>query len=532
VICDAFTAERIGANALLAAVAPSSDFGRRAWARFTPFGPGAERAATTSLERVVALAARLDADGVAAVRAAIRAVPDPAPLVARARSGDPLADVDFYELGRFVDGVDRVRAAYVAAGGDADDAPPATVALRTALAPGKTTYGFALADAFDSILAPARETLDAAQARLDAATGTARDRVAAALGTRPKDDEFVVLRGVASALPPQVRVVRETPTYLLCALVLDGALLAATTERDAANAALARVEDAVRARLADTIAAERDAIAIASEALGTLDAELARVAFTQRYGGCVPRFAADRIVVAAATFVPLRDALAAAGRTYVPLAFAFDGVAVLTGPNMGGKSAALATLGFLTLCAAYGVPPPADAATFPLVARIAWLGGESPDDRKHLLSAFGADVVRASAILRDDAPRLVLADEFARTTGPREGRALVVAFLRALARRGVTALVATHFDRVADAAGVAHLAVAGIDRAFARAATGVPAETGDLAAALATIAEAMDYRIVAVTDEAPEGSDALALAQVLGLADDAIADARRIYDEP
>jgi DNA mismatch repair protein MutS2 len=109
-------------------------------------------------------------------------------------------------------------------------------------------------------------------------------------------------------------------------------------------------------------------------------------------------------------------------------------------------------------------------------------------------------------------PALLLVDEFARTTGPREGRALLVAFVEALAQRGAFALVATHFDGVARDAGVAHLAIAGLGQHSLE----LPAAR-DLHAALDAIAAAMDYRIVAGDSEARPASDALAVARLLGL---------------
>ncbi|HTD37877.1 MAG TPA: hypothetical protein VK669_10215, partial [Candidatus Limnocylindrales bacterium] len=106
---------------------------------------------------------------------------------------------------------------------------------------------------------------------------------------------------------------------------------------------------------------------------------------------------------------------------------------------------------------------------------------------------------------------LVLVDEFARTTGPREGRALLIALVEALRGCGALALVATHFDAVAEAAGVIHLRVAGL-----RAEALDTIRASDLDAALEAIGAAMDYRIVAA-DGAATASDAVALARLLGL---------------
>jgi DNA mismatch repair protein MutS2 len=323
-----------------------------------------------------------------------------------------------------------------------------------------------------------------------------------------------------------VRVVRETPAYRLCALERDVPALLAETERDGERRLLAAEEERVRRDLAGGVARERDTIIAATQRLGELDCALARVALVHRFGGCVPAFDDAAFVLDDATFAPLAEALAGDGRRYTPLSFAIDGTAVLTGPNMGGKSAALALCGFVALCVAAGLPPPARAVTLPLFRRVVWIGGGDAD-RARLLSAFATEVVRARDALADDAvPALVLVDEYARTTGPREGRALLVALVEALATRPeTTAFVATHFDGVAETAGVAHLWVTGAART---ALDGIV--PGDLHDALTALGGAIDYRIVPGGAGPASGSDAIALARVLGLPAALVARASTIYD--
>jgi hypothetical protein len=529
-IVDAVTAERIGLNWLRAAVAPVGAFGRRHDDTIPAYGPGDEDLATAEVSEVVALAAALDPNGVTRLRQALRTVPEPGAILNRARAGDTLSDVDFYELGRFVDGVLALARAWDAAVLRPDDAadseriaarrPPSLDALRAILAPGRERGGFYLDDAFAPDLPSARAAVAAAEADVEGRREAIAARVRNAIGVDPAGNEFVVLRDVyAGPLPDDVLVVREAPTYRVATMCV------VSPERDAAFALLAEAEERARRELAERIAREAGVVAGATRTLGALDRLLARVAFTQRWGGCRPGLRADEIAFADATFAPLADALAARGRRYTPLTLDLRGVAVLTGPNMGGKSAALSATGFICACASLGVPPPARAATLPLLARIDWIGGEGPEDRARLLSSYAAEVVRARDTLDQASPRtLVLVDEFARTTGPREGRALLVAFVEALRERGAFALVATHFDGVANAASVPHLRVVGL-RAEALDAV----RAGDLEAALDAINAAMDYRID--TRDGSAESDALALARLLGL-DAHVVDRARSLNDP
>jgi len=161
----------------------------------------------------------------------------------------------------------------------------------------------------------------------------------------------------------------------------------------------------------------------------------------------------------------------------------------------------------------------------PLLDAIAWIGGDGPEDRARLLSSYAAEVVRARDTLATASPRaLVLVDELARTTGPREGRALLIAFAEALRDRGAFALIATHFDGVAQAAGMPHLRIAGV-----RADQLEMVQANDLDAALDAINAAMDYGIVEAGG-AETVSDALALARLLGLDARVVERARALND--
>jgi hypothetical protein len=517
-IVDVTTAQRIGLDWLRAAVAPVGAFGRRHDETIAPYGPGAEALAQAEIANVVAIAGLVTPDAIARMRAALRAIPEPTPIAARARAGDSLVDVDFYELLRFADAVDGLAREWDAAGAPGAGRPVSVAALADVLAPGRTPAGFYLAGAFGDELASLRARVRDADARLDAQRRELTESVHAAIGIVPVGDEFVILRDVYDGpLPAGVRLVHDAPTYRSTALILDAA------ERDAALGAVAAAEEAARHALAARIAAQSDAISAATRSLGALDRLLSRVTFAQRWGACVPALAAARLDFEDAVFAPLAEALGERGHRYTPLSFALDGVAAVTGPNMGGKSAALATAGFLCACVAIGVAPPARRASLCLLDRIVWLGGEAPAERASLLSSYAAEVVRGRDALAYASPRaLVLIDEFARTTGPREGRALLIALLEALRARGALALAATHFAGVAAAARVTHLRIAGLGTSFAG------LDAADTATALEQINAAMDYRIVNA-DDALDTSDALALAQLLGLDADVVRRAHELY---
>lgn len=521
---SASTAASIGIDWLLGAIAPASAFGRRARDDERPFTVGDEDAARAALERVAAVARECSADDLTAIQNAIARAPEVAPAIERARAGGTLADSDFFELGRFLDALDDVakRAQTPAlrdfgalAGGGA---------LRTALAPGRAQTGtFYLADAFDAALADERAQTNHAQTMLDLERSRSRRAVAQALGLGDiRDGEFTIARDRTASLPSAVRILREGATYVLCRLEPDDDELFALDERDRLAAAVAESEEEVRARLSIVVANVAHELDAARSALGELDALVARASFARAHACVVPEIARDATSsLSDARYLPLEDDLRRAGRRYAPISFDLSGIAVVTGPNMGGKTAALRALGFALACVALGVPVPARAARLPLVDEIVWLGldGEAPSGV--LLSSFGREVVGLrDALATQPARALVLVDEFARTTSPREGRALTIALVRAFAARRALGLVATHFADVAKGAGVTHFTSGRLG------ALGPPQAEPSLEAALARIARAMDYALVPVADDEAQPSDALALAEALGLDAAFVADAR------
>jgi DNA mismatch repair protein MutS2 len=514
---SAATGAAIGADWLLAAIAPAGDFGRRARAAERAFRPGDEVAANEAFACVVTLAREVSAARLAALAAAIAAAPDPSAAFARAAGGGVLDDVDFFEVSRFLDALAEL-APLASHPLFATVLPPADMStLRTELAPGRTPERtFYVSDAFDAALAAARRASAAAQAGYDLARSRLAARVARYAGLeRLRDGDFVLMRErVVAPLPPEIRVIREAPTYLLCELALDAPALAALAERDLAAERVAVTEEDVRARLSARIAASAPLLEAACSALGALDVLVARARFAERFA-CVRPTLVD---AASATFeegryLPLLAALGESERRYAAISLELEGVGIVTGPNMGGKTAALRTLGFMVACVALGAPVPAVRAAIPLVDDIAWLGlGALPED-DGLLSAFGTEVVELTAFLeRRPARALVLIDEFARTTSPREGRALLVALVEALRDRGAFGLAATHFTGIAASAAASHYAVGGV-REFSHT-IGAPL---DLRAALERIAHATDYRLARVDEDALPPADALALAGALGL---------------
>lgn len=527
-LLDAAGLQALGFEWLADVLRPASEYGLRAFAEIRPFVPGEEAAAQARAERIAASAAALDDNRLGALREALAALPDVAGAIARASMDDVLDDPAFFELQRFCDGAQRIHALLDGAGDAAAVCNAGILAVGEALEPGRVRgAGFYLADAFATQLAAARAEMGRLQASFDAARGRALAGVARSLDRDDvSGDEFIVMRGdLAGELPAGVRVIRESPTYFLCAVELDDASLNALERRNAAADAVAAAEEAVRAGLSRAVVMQASQLAAAAVALGEADVLVAAARFVRTYGCRVARMASEPVLAfEGGRFLPLAIELAAQGRTFAPISVELRGAAVLTGPNMGGKSVCLRTCGAIALCAAFGLPVPAERAECALFDEIAWVGVGAHEERLGgLLSTFAREVVHLRDTLAGGTKRrLVFADEFARTTTPAEGKALLVALLRRLRDDGACALAATHLAGVAKDAGARHFAVRGL-----RGIPQLPA-TGDLRQALARLADSMDYTIAEVAGDEASSGDALALASLLGLDPAIVADARHL----
>ena len=118
---------------------------------------------------------------------------------------------------------------------------------------------------------------------------------------------------------------------------------------------------------------------------------------------------------------------------------------VITGPNAGGKTVAMKSVGLFSLMLAYGVPiPVAPHSSFPLFDRIMVDIGDEQSIEEDL-STFSSHVANLRQMLSEaDANTLVLIDEAGTGTDPDEGGALAQALLQRLTATGTRTIATTH----------------------------------------------------------------------------------------
>ena len=123
-------------------------------------------------------------------------------------------------------------------------------------------------------------------------------------------------------------------------------------------------------------------------------------------------------------------------------------VLVISGPNAGGKTVVLKTVGLLALMSQSGIPVPADEATLPLFDHILADIGDQQSITNHL-STFSAHVLSIRSMIASATPQsLILLDEIGSSTEPGEGAALARAVLEQFREIGAVAIATTHYNRL------------------------------------------------------------------------------------
>ncbi|OMD37573.1 endonuclease MutS2 [Paenibacillus odorifer] len=122
---------------------------------------------------------------------------------------------------------------------------------------------------------------------------------------------------------------------------------------------------------------------------------------------------------------------------------------IITGPNTGGKTVVLKTLGLLTIMAQSGLLIPVEEGSeFTVFSDVISVIGDG-QSLAQSLSTFSAQMKSIEGMLRDASKGvLLLIDELAAGTDPGEGIALSIAILEELSRKGANIIVTTHFNEL------------------------------------------------------------------------------------
>ena len=508
-------------NRILDLIEPAGDSGRHARHHLTSYKPGQEAALRKEYKRLELLMTALAAQRRFSARLAAALAEIPwLPQTLNAVSERPLFLHECFEIKKLVHYA-RVLQQQCAELKLQKSYPfPDLEILYAMLDPDRTNSpAFTLSPAFDTKLAKFISRLQELQ--LDRRQLESRLLKAAqkAVGLNKPAAEIVISRLQAKELTRLEKsgfyaLADENFANLTFRLKDTPQLAALKKEISALTARLVKVEEEVLLKLSKKLSGYAKTLKQTAALVQQLDWDLARVAFALRYGCCLPSVSTKlKLSAVQAVNLPLKLMLAAQKRIYQPLDLRFSSaLSVLTGPNMGGKTTALQTLGQLCLLAQYAIPVPARAAELCLFDHI-WFNQE-PEGAQNL-SSFGREIVSLAAVLNKKGSALFLFDELAKGTNPREGEAILSAVLQHLENSPCLVLAATHFDAPAHLDKVTQFAIRGIDlKALNKLSK---AAKSDLEAQLKLLNQLMDYNPVRLSAKDNPPQNAIPIAAALGL---------------
>lgn len=180
--------------------------------------------------------------------------------------------------------------------------------------------------------------------------------------------------------------------------------------------------------------------------MAELELIFAKGRFASEFDCVIPRFS-GRLLLRDARHPLLEDVLRKRRQSAVPVSLELTRerrTLLISGPNTGGKTVTLKTVGLLSLMAQSGLPVPAAEAEFPLFEQVLADIGDYQSIQENL-STFSAHVSNIREMALDVTPdSLVLLDELGAATDPEEGGALGVAIVEHFRSAGSFTLVSTH----------------------------------------------------------------------------------------
>jgi len=296
-------------------------------------------------------------------------------------------------------------------------------------------------------------------------------------------DELVTIRGERFVIPVKIEQKRRVPGVVHGSSSSGQTVFVEPIETIEQNNDLVRLLDEEQAEthrilleMTRRIGESAEAIRSAADTLAELELQFAKARFAEDYF-CVPvtlnpagtpdgQTREPRLVLHKARHPLLERNLRSKGGNIVPISIELDSERrelVITGPNTGGKTVTLKTVGLLALMAESGIPVPADHAELPVFdAVLADIGDYQSIEQN--LSTFSAHVTNIDFISRTATARsLVLLDELGSATDPEEGAALAVAIADHFRQVGCISIISTHHTALkvygVNTAGVVNAAV-------------------------------------------------------------------------
>ena len=273
----------------------------------------------------------------------------------------------------------------------------------------------------------------------------------------------------------------------------------------------------IRRNLTEAIKSYVDDFLENVEKISNLDFTMGKVRFAKEYNGIKPVVSRKKeIILEDAINLEVKEVLETKNKKYTPISIKLNiGTTMIPGATMGGKSVALKTVAENVLLFQMGFFVFTKYASIPLLDFIFFVSDDMQDISKGL-STFGAEIIKLKEINSyvKNGTGLIVFDEFARGTNPKEGQKFVRALAKYLNEKPSISIITTHFDSVVES-NMKHYQVVGLKNLdFENLKNRLKANNS-----LELIQDNMDFTLEeSIETEVPK--DALNIAKLIGLDDE------------
>ena len=281
----------------------------------------------------------------------------------------------------------------------------------------------------------------------------------------------------------------------------------------------------IRQSISQEIKGYYDVIMNNINVIGETDYIIAKANYGQKTRSVEPEIISElEVSVKSGRNLKLENTLKEKHKEYIPVDLNLrKNVICITGANMGGKTVSLRMIGQIAAMAAYGMFVPCEYARLCLFDHIFISVGDDQSIEKGL-STFGAEIVNLKEALDySDERCLILIDELAGGTNPKEGYAITKAVVNYLINKSCITVLTTHYDNVANDENVQNLQVAGLmlpDEAYLLKINNID-----------QISKYMDYRLIEVKYKKDIPKDAIKIAKMAGIKQEIIKEAEKTMEE-
>ncbi len=258
-----------------------------------------------------------------------------------------------------------------------------------------------------------------------------------------------------------------------------------------------------------------------TEIIGEIDYLIAKANFAQKTKSIEPVITGDlHITIKGGRNLKLEKTLRDKHIEYVPIDLSLNkNVSCITGANMGGKTVSLRMTGQIAAMASLGMFVPCEYAKLCLFDNIFISAGDEQSIEKGL-STFGAEIVNLKEAIKNSFKRcLILIDELAGGTNPKEGYAIIKAVVNYFKKKDCITILTTHYDNVANDVDIQNLQVKGLSFPDDDAADLIKIDD------IEQVQKYMDYRLIEVKYSSDIPKDALKIARIAGIDEEIIKDA-------